>query len=174
MARIPLTPPRTVLLRVGEWYSRRVYNQVLDPALRSLAVLAVEARVGCSCCLDAARRAGHEKGVPTVKLRNVPFWRDRTDLYTDLELLVMEYAEAMTETVPAVTEEMAQCLLADLGEAAFVELTAVIGVQNLRSRTDTVFGLLGRSLHRSNRKGHCRDHRRDRCRIPIGRVVSQA
>ncbi len=31
MARISLEPPRTPLLRLGKWYSRRTYGQVLDP-----------------------------------------------------------------------------------------------------------------------------------------------
>ncbi|MDT0608956.1 hypothetical protein [Streptomyces lancefieldiae] len=31
MARVSLTPPRTLLLRVMEWYSRRTYGKVLDP-----------------------------------------------------------------------------------------------------------------------------------------------
>ena len=190
MARISLDPPRTVLFRVGEWYSRRVYGAVLDPGkayahhsrvllattrferalarwnkldpmLKSLAVMAVAARIGCSWCLDFGYWESRGKGVPAVKLRSVPGWRDHTEVFTDLELLVMEYAEAVTETPPAVTDEMTQCLIADLGEPAFVELTAMIAVENLRSRTNSAFGLVGQGF-------------RDRCGIPLRRVASEA
>ena len=31
MARIPLDPPRTLVYRLAEWYSRRTYGTVADP-----------------------------------------------------------------------------------------------------------------------------------------------
>ncbi|MFC1404890.1 MULTISPECIES: carboxymuconolactone decarboxylase family protein [Streptacidiphilus] len=195
MARISLDPPRTVLFRIGAWYSRRVYGAVLDPGkayahhagvllattrferglarwnrldptLKSLAVMAVAARIGCSRCLDFGYWESHRKGVPAVKLRSVPDWRDRTEVFTDLELLVMEYAEAVTATPPAVTDEMTQCLIADLGEPAFVELTAMIAVENLRSRANSAFGLVG--------QGRFKGWSRDRCGTPLRRVASEA
>lgn len=190
MARISLTPPRTVLFRLGEWYSRRAYGTVLDPGkayahnprvllattrfelqlakwkkldptLKALAVMASAARIGCSWCMDFGYWDSHGKGVDPAKLRAVPTWRDSTGVYTDLELLVLEYAEAMTETVPTVTDEMAGCLIADLGEAAFVELTTMIAVENLRSRVNSAFGLVGQGF-------------KDRCEIPAAAVVSPA
>ena len=33
MARISLDPPRSLALRMGEWYSRRRFGAALDPAL---------------------------------------------------------------------------------------------------------------------------------------------
>jgi hypothetical protein len=45
MARIELQPPRTLLYRAAEWYSRRKYGAVLDPgkvyAYNSKVLLAV-------------------------------------------------------------------------------------------------------------------------------------
>jgi hypothetical protein len=32
MPRIYLSPSRTLLLRIVEWYSKRTYGEVLDPA----------------------------------------------------------------------------------------------------------------------------------------------
>ena len=71
----------------------------------------------------------------------VPAWRDNRDLYTGLELAVMEYAEAMCESEPAVTDEMSALLVKELGEAAFVELTFMAGLENLRSRVNSALGL---------------------------------
>ena len=44
---------------------------------------------------------------------------------------VMEYAEAMTQTPPTVTDELSATLLKALGPAALVELTMFIGLANL-------------------------------------------
>ncbi|MGH4028517.1 carboxymuconolactone decarboxylase family protein [Actinomycetota bacterium Odt1-20B] len=74
------------------------------------------------------------------KLRDVPAWRD-SDAYTPQERDVMEYAEAMSATPPTVDDDLAGRLLSALGEAAFVELTEMIAVENLRSRTNAALGL---------------------------------
>ena len=50
-------------------------------------------------------------------MRDVPRWRD-SDVYTDLERQVMAYAEAVTATPPAVTDEMVAGLRRELDDAA--------------------------------------------------------
>jgi alkylhydroperoxidase family enzyme len=59
----------------------------------------------------------------------------------------------MTETQPAVTDELAARLIARLGEPAYVELTAMVAVENLRSRMNSAFGLTGQGFA-------------DRCAVP--------
>jgi AhpD family alkylhydroperoxidase len=170
MARISLTPPRTPLFRAVAWYSRRLYGDVvdpgkalahnsrvlltalrferavakfraLDPVLTELAVMAAAARIGCSWCMDFGYWESHKLGIAAEKLRAVPAWRQHGELFTELEQAVMEYAEAMCQTEPAVPDELAARLLAILGEAAFVELTYMVGVENLRSRVNSALGL---------------------------------
>ena len=53
----------------------------------------------------------------------------------------MEYAEAMTQTPPAVTDEMSAGLLSDLGAAALLELTARIGAMNMTARGNVALGI---------------------------------
>ena len=77
---------------------------------------------------------------PIDKLEQVADWRDST-VYTPLERKVLEYAEAMTATPPTVTDEMVEALRADLDDAQLVELTEMISVENLRSRTNSALGL---------------------------------
>ena len=67
-------------------------------------------------------------------------WRAST-VFTPLERKVLEYAEAMTATPPTVTDEMVAGLRADLDDAQLVELTEMISVENLRSRTNSALGL---------------------------------
>ena len=46
----------------------------------------------------------------------------------------MEYAEAMSQTPPTVTDEMSAALLEELGAPALVELTARIAFMNASAR----------------------------------------
>ena len=62
-------------------------------------------------------------------------------MFTELERLVMLYAEAMTMTPPLVTDDLVARLRQHLDEAQLVELTAIIGVENLRSRMNSALGL---------------------------------
>ncbi len=132
MARISLDPPRTLGYRIGSWFSRRRYG---------LAVMAAAARIGCAWCPDFGYwEATMHHDLPAGKIRAVPHWRD-SDVFTELERLVLEYAEAMTGTPPGVTDEMVQRLSSQLSESELVELTAIVAVENLRSRINSALGL---------------------------------
>ena len=181
MARIPLDPPRSPVYRLTEWYSRRRWGTVadpaaamghnprvlltnarfemsldrwdrLDPTLKHLAEMASAVAIGCSWCVDFGYWIAAGKGTDPAKLQDVPRWRE-SDRYTDLERRVLEYAEAMTSTPPAVTDEMVAALRERLGEAALVELTMMIAVENQRSRFNSALGLTSQGF-------------RDRCEVP--------
>jgi alkylhydroperoxidase family enzyme len=47
----------------------------------------------------------------------------------------------MTQTPPAVTDDLSARLLEALGPAALVELTAFIALANFATRTNTAFGI---------------------------------
>jgi alkylhydroperoxidase family enzyme len=112
----------------------------LDHNLTSFATMAAAAEIGCSFCLDLGYFMSHNKGLDEAKAREVPRWRD-SDVFTPLERDVMEYAEAMTQTPPTVTDELAARLLKALGAPALVELTAVVALANLPSRMNTALGI---------------------------------
>lgn len=170
MARISLSPRRSLVLRLSEWYSRRNFGKMLDPGLvfghhpkllrayfslernaarwraldpahKHLAVMVTSARVGCSWCMDFGYWEADKLGLPLEKIRKVPVWREHPAVFAVSEQLVMEYAEAMTETPPEVTDELVQRLLEHFDEAAVVELTTMIGLENLRARVNKAMGL---------------------------------
>ena len=62
-------------------------------------------------------------------------------MFTPLERDVLEYAEAMTNTPPTVTDELSARLLDRLGPAAMVELTAFIAFANLATRSNMALGI---------------------------------
>jgi alkylhydroperoxidase family enzyme len=111
-----------------------------DRGLKSFAHMAVAARIGCSWCLDFGYFQAFNEHLDMTKAREVPRWRDST-VFTPLERMVLAYAEAMTQTPPTVTDEMVADLLAQLGEAALVELTAFIGVANMTARGNVALGI---------------------------------
>ena len=111
-----------------------------DPNLKSYAHMAVASLVGCTWCLDFGYFHANNEGLDVNKAREVPRWRE-SDVFTPLERDVMEYAEAMSQTPPTVTDELSARLLEALGPPALVELTAFIALANLYTRTNTAFGI---------------------------------
>ncbi len=111
-----------------------------DLSLKSFAHMATVSLVGCGFCLDLAYFQANNENLDLDKAREVPRWRE-SDVFTALERDVMEYAEAMTQTPPSVTDELSARLLEALGAPAMVELTAFIAAANLVSRTNTALGI---------------------------------
>lgn len=134
------------------WHNRKVLNfsfslgrkaqkwDQCDQNLKSFAHMAVASLVGCSFCLDLGYFQARNDGLDVTKAREVPRWRE-SDVFTPLERDAMEYAEAMTQTPPAVTDELSARLLAALGPSALVELTMIIALANLVTRVNTAFGI---------------------------------
>ncbi|HEX8766838.1 MAG TPA: carboxymuconolactone decarboxylase family protein [Jatrophihabitans sp.] len=111
-----------------------------DATLKSFAHMAVASLVGCTWCLDLGYFEAHNKKLDLDKAREVPRWRE-SEKFTALERDVLEYAEAMTQTPPTVTDELSARLLTALGAPALVELTAYIALANLWTRSNTAFGI---------------------------------
>jgi alkylhydroperoxidase family enzyme len=111
-----------------------------DENLKSFAHMAVASLVGCTWCLDFNYFQVHNENLDLEKAREVPQWRQAT-VFTPLERDVMEYAEAMSQTPPTVTDELAARLLEQLGAAALVELTGVISFANLTTRGNVALGI---------------------------------
>jgi alkylhydroperoxidase family enzyme len=134
------------------WHNRKVLNFTFgigrkaqkwdrcDKSLKSFAHMAAASLIGCSACLDFGYFQAHNEGLDVGKARQVPRWR-LSDVFTPLERDVMEYAEAMTQTPPTVTDELSARLLTALGPAALVELTVFIAVANLMARSNVAMGI---------------------------------
>jgi AhpD family alkylhydroperoxidase len=147
------------------WHNRPVLTSVsgfgrkvdkwdqLDPNLKSFAHMAVAALVGCSWCLDFGYFHAHNEGLDEVKASDVPRWRE-SPVFTSLERDVMEYAEAMSETPPRVTDDLSARLLEQLGAPAMVELTAWVGAANMFTRCNTAMGIESQGFSKA-------------CRLPL-------
>ena len=134
------------------WHNRKVLNfsfavgrkaqkwDQSDENLKSFAHMAAVGLVGCSFCLDLGYFMAHNEGLDEAKAREVPRWRE-SDVFTPLERDVMEYAEAMSQTPPTVTDELSARLLGQLGAPALVELTAFIALANMYARSNVALGV---------------------------------
>ena len=116
-----------------------------DESLKAYAHMAVAAQIGCSFCLDLGYFQAHHKGLDEAKAREVPRWRE-SDVFTPLERDVLTYAEAMTQTPPAVPDELSARLLDQLGAPALVELTAYVALANLYARSNVALGIEAQGL----------------------------
>jgi AhpD family alkylhydroperoxidase len=112
----------------------------LDRDLSTYAAMAAAATIGCSFCLDFNYFMSRNRGVDAAKVREVPRWREST-LFTPLERQVMEYAEAASQTPPAVTDELSDALLQQLGEAGLIELAARVAFMNMSARMNVALGI---------------------------------
>ncbi|MGN5634566.1 carboxymuconolactone decarboxylase family protein [Streptomyces sp. AC154] len=119
--------------KVGTW-------DAADASLKTFAHMAVAAQIGCSWCLDVNYFAAQNQKLDLTKASQVPRWRE-SEVFTPLEREVLEYAEAMTNTPPTVTDELSASLLGRLGPAALVEITVFIGFANLAARCNTAHGI---------------------------------
>ena len=124
-----------------------------DDSLKTFAHMAVAAQVGCSWCLDINYFQALNQNLDLAKASQVPRWRE-SELFTPLERDVLEYAEAMTNTPPTVTDELSARLLEQLGPAAMVELTACIAFANMSTRGNTALGITSQGFS-------------DACEIPL-------
>jgi alkylhydroperoxidase family enzyme len=111
-----------------------------DENLKSYAHMAAASLIGCSFCLDLGYFQAHNRGLDEAKAREVPRWRE-SDVFTPLERDVMEYAEAMSQTPPTVTDELSERLLEQLGAPGMVELTAWVALANQFARSNLALGI---------------------------------
>ena len=118
---------------VSEW-------DAADESLKSFAHMAVAAQVGCSWCLDYGYFQAQNQNLDLAKASQVPRWRE-SDVFTPLERDVLEYAEAMTNTPPTVTDELSARLLDRLGPPAMIELNVFIAFANFSTRSNTALGI---------------------------------
>lgn len=81
-----------------------------------------------------------QAGASDDKIRQVPSWRE-SSLFSPLERDALEYAERMTITGEKVTDELFARLRGHFSEGQIVELTAVVALENFRSKFNPPLGI---------------------------------
>ena len=115
-------------------------SSLIDPALRSLVTVRVSQINGCSFCVDLNSATLLKRGAAQEKVEALDQWRG-SDLFDDRERAALDYTEAMTYSDQRAGDEHFAALRAHFDDDAIVELTGLIGFQNMSSKFNTALGV---------------------------------
>ena len=108
--------------------------------LKMLAEMKAAARTGCEWCLDFGTWLSRGEGITERKLTELHRFRE-SDAYSEEEKLVIEYAEAMSNTPVDVSDELVARLRERFSDAQIVELTWAAAIENMRARINYALGI---------------------------------
>ncbi len=83
---------------------------------------------------------GRASGISPEQIANLNHYRDNFN-FSELERLVLQYADCMTQTPVEVSDALFARLREKFTEAQLVELTSAIAWENYRARFDHAFGI---------------------------------
>ena len=170
-ARIALVPDHRagLLARAAFRYSKREFGAVTEPLrlyahhpqilsgyagleyatekadrmpkrLKTLAATKAAALAGCEFCMDIGSMISGKEGVTEEQLRALPA-HSTSDLFSEDEKLVLDFAVGMTRTPVEVSDDLFRRLRERFDEAQLVELANEIAVENYRARFGWAFGV---------------------------------
>jgi AhpD family alkylhydroperoxidase len=117
-------------------------THTVDERLKELAVLKAAQLAGCEWCLDFGSAIVRAQGVSDDEMRALIDYR-ASDLLSDDDKLVLDYATGMSRTPVDVPDELFERLRARFNEEQLVELTSVIALENYRARFNWALGIGG-------------------------------
>ena len=139
-----------VALFIG-WLDRK--NGIIAPALRALLMTRVSQQCSCAFCIDANSLRLAERVDMLEKVQAVADWRD-SPLFSAEERAALAYADAVTATPPAVSEEVKRELQRHFSDSQITELTALIAFQNLSARFNAALEIPSQGLCDSRGQPH--------------------
>lgn len=90
--------------------------------------------------MDIGSAVSRTSGVSVEKLAALSSYRT-SPLFSETERMVLEYADAMTQTPVEVSDSLFANLREKFTEPQLVELTATLAWENYRARFDHAFGV---------------------------------
>jgi len=146
--------PGVMVASSGHELGVRRVSKALPTALGELVVYRTAVRLGCSWCVDFGTMLQVHEGLDVDRLVEIDDYAT-SSRYTGLEKLALAYADAMTATPVAVTDEQVAELAELLGHKGMVELTYLIALENQRGRFNAAFGITDQGFTSG-----------DACRVP--------
>jgi 4-carboxymuconolactone decarboxylase len=129
-----------VMMAVGGFELPLEKFKKVDPKLMALGELKAALMVGCEFCIDIGSHVSARAGVTDEQLLALPRHHE-ADCFSELELLVIDYAAAMTKTPAEITDELFARMREHFDEEQLVELTAAIAWENWRARFNWAFDI---------------------------------
>ncbi|NUM52114.1 MAG: carboxymuconolactone decarboxylase family protein [Candidatus Hydrogenedentes bacterium] len=169
MRLAPIEQPKTLMLRLAYWMTRRAYGRVitplkvvyarmpkslgmsraivnfaqnglrLDKGLVALINTHVASINGCGFCVDIAQAHSVFAHVPPEKMRALPNYAT-SELYTERERAALAYVEEVTKTKNVSDETFAE-LKMHFSEEEIVEITWVNAMENYYNLINRPLGI---------------------------------
>lgn len=112
----------------------------LEPSLRTLVTVRVSQINWCPFCVDINSATALKRGIADEKLLSLADYAT-SDLYGDREKAALAYAEAVTDSNRQTTDEHFEALRQHFDDDAIIELTGLIGFQNMSSKFNAALGV---------------------------------
>lgn len=130
------------LLRAGTVHELLVEKAAttLPASVRELAVYRTAVRLGCSWCIDFGTMLQRHEGLDIERLRSIDDY-ETSPAFDARERLAIAYADAMTASPVTVTDEQVAELERAFGRAGVVELSYLIGLENMRARMNSALDI---------------------------------
>ena len=112
----------------------------LPDRVKALAELRAATLTTCEYCIDLGSQIARRWGLTDAQLLALPAYRT-SDLFTDADKVVLDYATAMSRTPVEVTDELFAALREHFDDTQLVELTHVIALENMRGRFNLALGI---------------------------------
>jgi alkylhydroperoxidase family enzyme len=115
-------------------------SHLVGAGLKDLAQLRVATLIGCPFWIDIGSAVSRKSGVSEEKIEALPSYLTSL-LFSEAEKLVLEFADAMTQTPVGVADALFAKLREKFTDAQLVELTATLAWENYRARFDHAFAV---------------------------------
>jgi len=112
----------------------------LEPALRTLVTVRVSQINWCPFCVDINSATALKRGITDAKLAALAEYAN-SDLYSGKEKASLAYAEAVTYSDRQPTEAHIKALRHHFDDEAIIELTGLVGFQNMSSKFNAALGV---------------------------------
>ena len=129
-----------LMFAYGKLEAASAQQDRVDWRLKVLAGLKAATLTHCEFCIDLGSQVARLSGLSDEQLLALPHYRE-TDLFTNLEKLVLDYATGMSRTPVEVSDALFARLREHFDEAQLVELTSAIALENMRGRFNLALGV---------------------------------
>jgi alkylhydroperoxidase family enzyme len=125
------------------------------PALPTEEAGILAVRLGCSWCIDFGTMLLKHQVLDIERLKNIDDYAT-SPYFTQRERLALAYADAMTATPVAVTDEQVAQPEREFGRKGVLELTYQIGLENMRARMNSALEITDQGFTSG-----------EACRVPV-------
>jgi AhpD family alkylhydroperoxidase len=129
-----------LMFAYGKLEAASAQQDRVDWRLKVLAGLKAATLTHCEFCIDLGSQVARLSGLSDEQLLAMPNYRG-SDLFTNLEKLVLDYATGMSRTPVEVPDSLFARLREHFDEAQLVELTSAIALENMRGRFNLALGV---------------------------------